>query len=309
MEVLTLSGPDIFRLWFSPSGRRLLALTGHSGGANQLWNWDVGRRWAVGQHAVVTDREHDNGFPFPSFDQTLRYMLFDDWVLDRKTRKRIKLEFMFTERTLGPDGRVAYALGENRLINRFELNWDFKGKATVLRSDKTRALVQPGEEYADSLVVSPAGDLLVVWTSDGKKLVPFRLSDGEPLSAVELPVFPGDGVRMMMQPYGRLRFSPDGRTLAVAGDGVCLADPLGERPARVLDERYFADLAFTPDGSRLIGVRPDGVVVAWNSTTGAALTTTNLKAMAGTLRAVAVAPDGRKAVVGGSRGRMFWWDL
>lgn len=114
---------------------------------------------------------------------------------------------------------------------------------------------------------------------------------------------------MRMGPYGRLLFAPDGRAVAVAGDGVRLADPRGDRPVRALDKRYFADLAFTPDGCRLIGVRPDGEAVVWDVTSGAAASRLDFKAEAGRLRAVAVAPDGLTATAGGSDGRLVRWDI
>jgi hypothetical protein len=148
----------------------------------------------------------------------------------------------------------------------------------------------------------------VVWTSDGTTLLPFRLPAGEPLPPVTLPVFKTDGVRMTMESYGRQAFAPDGRLMAVAGDGVTLADPTGAEPVRVLDDRHFADLAFTPCGRKLVGVRPDGAAAVWDVATGSA-TAFDFRAAAGLLKAVAVAPGGLTAVAGGSRGRLVTWDL
>lgn len=302
--------PKVFRLWFSPSGRRLVALGGHSGGANHLWNWDVAERRVLGRRRVVNDPEHDNGFPFPCFDRSMRYLLFDSHVEDRRTRRRIKLDYTFYDAALSPDGRTAFALADDYEIHRFDLAWDFKGKETRIRHDKARVLKHPVAAYRDQLLVGPNGDLLVAITSDGTRLLPFRLSDDAPLPAVELPASKTDGVRMSMEPYGRLRFAPDGRTVAVAGDGVFLADVTAEGTARRLDERYFADIAFTPDGGRLVGVRPDeGLVTTWDLATGGATSFTVDTNETGRLWSVAASPRGRTAVVGGGRGKLVWWRL
>ena len=309
MEILTLPtrrkgvlGPDIFRLWFSPSGRRLLMLTGHGGGANRLLNWDLAAGKLLGRRKVVTDSEHDNCFPWPAFDPAMRYRLFDGHVTDRKSGRRVKLEYAEYELAISPDGRTAYTLGaDGRLVDRFDLSWEVKGRTRTVRRDKDWSRRRPDGVYSSNLLVSPAGDLLVVWTGDGEQLLPFRLPGGEPLPAVPLPVFATDGVQMMMEPYGRQLFSPDGQLVAVAGDGVTLADPLGGRPVRVLDERHFADLAFTPDGGRLVGVRKDEAVV-WDVADGGA-TAFHLTAAPAVLRSVAVAPDGLTAAAGDDRGR------
>lgn len=186
-------GPDVFRLWFSPSGRRRLVLAGHSGGANRLWNWDAPNRHALGRRVIVTDSELDNCYPFPAFDRTLRHMALDDFVEDRRTRKRVRLAYGDNERILSPDGRTAFAVRDYFRIDRFDLSWEFEGKSTRPKHDYPRSLVQPGLSYSNQLAVSPAGDLLVVWTSNGKRLFPFRLADDEPLAPVALPVHPGGG--------------------------------------------------------------------------------------------------------------------
>jgi hypothetical protein len=137
-------GPDVFRLWFTPSGRRLLVLTGHPGGANRLWTWDVAGRQPLGRRKVVTDAEHDNCFPWPAFDPNMRYRVFDGHATDRRTGKRIKLEYatLSADVVPSPDGRVAFAIGDPSLIDRYDLTRDFNGKSWTVRYDKAWAIPQ-----------------------------------------------------------------------------------------------------------------------------------------------------------------------
>ena len=308
-------GPGVFRLWFNPSGRRLLILTGgHGSGANRLWNWDVPNRRPLGHRTVITDIDHHNCHPFPTFDRTLRYMVFDEHVENRKTGKRVNLEYINSERIISPDARKVYAEGYNDLINQYDLEWKIEGDSTIARYDKLKSYTLPDNVYVESLAVSSSGNLLVVLTLNGKtldgmRLLSFRVPDGPPFEPIEFPSYETDGVRMMMEPYGRMLFSPDDRTVAIAGDGVFLANPLGEQPVRTLDERHFADIAFTPDGSLLFGVRPDGTTVQWDVASGAAITSYDFSAEAGDLKAVAVAPDGLTVIAGGSMGRLVQWDI
>jgi eukaryotic-like serine/threonine-protein kinase len=69
------------------------------------------------------------------------------------------------------------------------------------------------------------------------------------------------------QPCERLQYAPDGRWLAVSGNGgdVALFDPLTGRQAGPLltDRAVVRDLAFTADGAELLTATADGRCVHW----------------------------------------------
>ena len=71
--------------------------------------------------------------------------------------------------------------------------------------------------------------------------------------------------------------------------------------------KHIQDAAFTPDGKHLITVSNDTMAVLWETTGW-----TEVRTFAwdiGALKAVAVAPDGGRAICASDRGRAVVWDL
>lgn len=108
-------------------------------------------------------------------------------------------------------------------------------------------------------------------------------------------------------------FSPDGKTLAVHGDGGTVqlweaaGDKLRERiklPGHPLPKQdgTVNAVVFTPDGKALATAGKDGKVVIWDTASGKAL---HRWTMPGEIKALALAVDGRHLAAGGSDGTIY----
>jgi WD40 repeat protein len=124
--------------------------------------------------------------------------------------------------------------------------------------------------------------------------------------------------------HGSFAFSPEGKTLAVTGDGVNLWDVASRRLIRRLQVATkredgtpydgYSSLAFSPDGKLVAGsggvyrtrrgvnVTDDTVVQLWDTATGKKLRRLSMKAAASDLcpvDAIAFSPDGKKLIASG----------
>jgi WD40 repeat protein len=104
-------------------------------------------------------------------------------------------------------------------------------------------------------------------------------------------------------------FSPDGATLAVAGDDakVYLLDPLtGEIQRTLVGHRAAVyTLAFSPDGSRLASGGNDNVIIIWDPKFGDSLL--ELRGHAAYVHAVSFSPDGASLVSASGDGTVRVW--
>jgi WD40 repeat protein len=178
----------------------------------------------------------------------------------------------------------------------------------------------------------PDGDFLDVWTlakpkeremtffGIGTPVVTFdpaghRLAasggiDGEP--EVHVVDTPTRTVRMF-KPKGsqtrQLVYAPDGGTLAAAnGKTVLLLPPDLSAPRHTLAHpKQVNAVAFTPDGRRLLTTCTDKQVRVWDVAGGQLVSIFDWNI--GATTAVAVAPDGLTAAVGGQKGQVVLFDL
>jgi WD40 repeat protein len=104
-------------------------------------------------------------------------------------------------------------------------------------------------------------------------------------------------------------FSPDGHRLAVAtGWSVKVWDTAAWKLLLTLKghQEIVWSVCFTPDGATLLSGSEDGTVRVWDGESGRQKAALDWKV--GKVRAVAVAPDGMTAAVGGD-GKVVLWDV
>lgn len=120
------------------------------------------------------------------------------------------------------------------------------------------------------------------------------------------------------------------RAAAFCPDGSCLATASNDRTAKLWDlatgrelftieayvdlplnpipENNILDVAFTPDGSRLVTVGLDETPDVWDTTTGEHLLSLEGHFWWWNVVSTAVSPDGSRIATYGSEGQMFIWD-
>lgn len=161
---------------------------------------------------------------------------------------------------LSPDGRwltgvVADSNSRASPAHTCVLVWDLTGKSKPMTFDH-------GNEEVRNTAVSPDGRLLAVGTSSS--VVVWDTQACKRVHTLQQEPQPDEALR--------LAFSPDGKTLAVAGQSAELWDTTSGKHRRTLHGQrgHIEVMAFTPDGSTLLGGGGfpglPGELVQWDST-------------------------------------------
>jgi WD40 repeat protein len=149
-------------------------------------------------------------------------------------------------------------------------------------------------------VLSARGDVLAV--SEGRGLrVRIRVEN----ALTGRPGGPGIATR---QAVTGLALSPDGKTLAVSGDGLQLwSTTTGQRTAAALPGAGTpGPAAFSPDGAQLAAVSADGRARVWNVATQRQ---TGTAVDVGHPVALAFGSGGTRLATAGANGRIQLWDV
>jgi WD40 repeat protein len=212
---------------------------------------------------------------------------------------------------LSPDGSRLLAVTEGHL-----LAWEIPGgRAVSLLKNATRAVIdarfspdgkwlgvlaldRSPEQYRAQSLPAHLTAFLEIWD----------LAGGERLRATELP----------KSSDGNLAFRPGGRQVAVRVDyfeqpistnRVLIVDAETGRVLRTQFEVKSLNeaLAYSPDGSLLVGPGPDRKLNVWDAETGRVKWTIDPKESV--VRNVAFRPDGARLAVAGDSGRVTVWSV
>jgi WD40 repeat protein/tRNA A-37 threonylcarbamoyl transferase component Bud32 len=215
---------------------------------------------------------------------------------------------------LSPDGKRLLAVIRGRLIG-----WEIPGGRTVaLLKNSARAVLDarfsPDGKWLGLLIVDVAPEQYVLPTGRVRDASAFLeiwdLATGERLRATKLP----RGFA------GNLAFRPHGRQVAVrviesGGPGersinrVLIVDTEAGRVLRTQFEDKTIDeaLAYSPDGSRLVGPGLDRHLNVWDAESGLVERTLDVQEV--TVRDAAFRPDGVRLAVAGDSGRVTVWSV
>jgi RNA polymerase sigma factor (sigma-70 family) len=288
-KVCSMPGTNSNRVILSHDGQRL-ALQEEEG--MSVWDVDSGKRLRLIQQGV--DRVFTHGVFSPDA-RTLALAEFSGthavrlWNLTTGEEKMLgKTSHFLLSMAFSPDGkRLALAVQDRTLVC-----WDVaNGKELWKRPQLPRGMG-----------FSPDGRILAV--ADPTDPARVRLIDAATGTSLDDYKFPG-----VRGPF-RVRFSPDGKTLAIGTDrGIVIWDLTAAKQCHFLDRASFT-FAFAPDGKSLISL--GAILQRWDVATGKSLyEDTSRLGHTHVVGKIAWSPDGRQlaSVAGGNDSPVYLWSV
>ena len=260
---------------------------------------DVLRVWGLEGGAFAERRAvagFASGFLVSPDERTLiasrfSFSLWDAAGLKKRTRNLDPHSHGPVRQSLSADGRWLARASWNPALSVYDLAGPEPREHAVLKE-------LTGSRSVHSVAVSPDGAFVAAAIdqhNEGEPVLLWRVTE-KGLRPVAFPYLTGDHVG----------FSPDGKTLAVAGGGaVTLIDLTTPAPAerlRIATDVRGSDLKvfFSPDAARVVTVG-GGDVRVWDATDGRPAARWSLPHAA----SVALAPDGRHVAVGNTNGTVW----
>lgn len=282
-KVISASSDASLKIWDLQTREQLHTLTGHKG----IYDW---RKGEVNDIAITSDGKQ--AISASSDDLSLIIWDLDSGEKLKSLPVSVGLHGQSVV-TITPDGKLAVSGYENSI-----LLWDLTDKAWPRyrtlgehTGDITAVAVTSDGKWA----VSASQDItLKIWDLENKRKSP--ILPGHKSSVKVIAVTP-DGTKAISVGHSDLKVWDlhIGRELfTLDGVNVQLVSPLNKI------------IAFTPDNQRVIATSFHGITV-WNLCNGEELL--NLRGHNNDVLAVAIAPDGKKAVSASEDKTLKVWDL
>ena len=284
-------------LAYSPDGKTLASMCNYDGAAVHLWEATTGKYIKL-LYSVEAEMDSVESIAFSPDGRTLAIGFVTGWIGLWDTMKTDATPKYFDDQdqhrwdvfslAFSPDGNMLASCGRDSNRDNTVRLWDMK----------TRKLLRTFTGHKDgvfSVAFSPDGKTIA---SSSKEAVHLWNVEGEKqLNSI-----------ITHAAIMRMRFSPDGRTLAIrdANNIARLSDTKTGKPITTLigNTGYVFNVGFSPDGQTIATGSENNTIRLWDTKTGKSLKT--LIGHKGKVIDVDFSPDGKTLASSGDDGVHLW---